>query len=506
MKRKRILTQFLLYVLMFMFLIVAGCSSGSSDDDDDQNQPQQNVFITVSGTVTDGTGAGVQGVSISAMYSLTILNVKIWEGSISSDLFSYIMTKADGTYTLTLPAALVEKYNVVLTPSKKGYTFTPARRTFDVGLTNITGVNFTAVESSVYGQADLAGTWRMNLLRTGTTDTGNMWVRARMTIGATGVAQCLSYETSASAGDTTCPADFELILTVNEDTGAIIQSGAYAPGDGGHMTMNSSKNFAAGTATAGTNNQIVIAQKEGTTNYSNANLVPHNFVVHGMVVGQTNEWWYGAGATDSITSAVTMEEEVGPTGVPSATINGVVFAVAADGVVTIVDALGARASDFEGFLSVDKKTMVGTYTDINGDYQLMVVQVTDGQAVANMTGSSYNHLLGVGEDSFWAHHDINVSRFETSFLPDILELTFALDVMLSYNWNLSLAYTPVQKLALVGVKKLNIAPDGQATITNPETDAIVFHGQLAFDGTFMIGTETMDLTEGTFYTLNVITH
>lgn len=503
MKRKRIITQFLLYVLMFMFLIVAGCSDGSDDDDDNQNQQQ--LFVTVSGKVTEAGGiTGVQGVNISAMYSLTILNVKIWEGSISSDLFSYTITDANGNYTLRLPAALVEKYNVVLTPAKKGYTFTPARRTFDVGLKDITGVDFTAVESSVYGQADLAGTWRMNLLRTGTE---NMWVRARVTIGATGVAQCLSYETSASAGDTTCPADFDLTLTVNDDTGAIIQSGAYAPGDGGHMTMNSDKDFAAGTATAGTNNQIVIAQKEGTTNYSNANLASHNFVVHGMVVGQTNEWWYGAGATDSAL-AVTMDEEVGPTGAPSATINGVTLAVAVDGTVTLVDALGARASNFEGFLSVDKKTMVGTYTDINGDYQLMVVQVTDGQAVANMTGSSYNHLLGVGDDILWAHHDINVSRFETSFLPDILELTFALDVMLSYNWNLSdnLVYTPAQRLALVSVKKLNIAPGGQTTVTNPETDAIVFHGQLAFDGTFMVGTETMDLKEGTIYTLNVITH
>jgi len=201
MKRKRIITQFLLYVLMFMFLIVAGCSDGSDDDDDNQNQQQ--LFVTVSGKVTEAGGiTGVQGVNISAMYSLTILNVKIWEGSISSDLFSYIITDANGNYTLRLPAALVEKYNVVLTPAKKGYTFTPARRTFDVGLTDITGVDFTAVESSVYGQADLAGTWRMNLLRTGTE---NMWTRARVTIGATGVAQCLSYETSASAGDTTCP-------------------------------------------------------------------------------------------------------------------------------------------------------------------------------------------------------------------------------------------------------------------------------------------------------------
>ncbi len=503
MKRKRILTQFLLYFLMLMFLIVAGCSSGGSDDDDD-DQNQQQLFVTVSGTVTDATGAGVQGVNISAMYSLTILNVKVWEGSISSDLFSYIITDANGNYTLRLPAALVEQYNVILTPGKKGYTFTPARKTFDVGLTDITGVNFTAAEASVYGQADLAGTWRTNMLRTGTE---NGWVRARVKIAPSGGAQCLSYETSTSAGDTTCPADFDLTFTVNPDTGAIIQSGDYAPNDGGHMTMNSDKDFAAGTATAGTSYQIMIAQKEGTTTYSNASLDGLNFVVHGMVVGQTNnEWWYGAGATDSAL-AVTMDEEVGPAGVPSApTIDGETLAVAADGTVTFVNALGARDSDFEGFLSVDKKTMVGTYTDINGDYQLMVVQITDGQAVANLTGSSYNHLLGVGDDVFWAHHDINVSRFETSFLPDILALTFNLDVMLSYNWNLSLVYTPVQKLGLVSVKKLTIAPNGQAIVTNPETDAIVFHGQLAFDGTFMVGTETMELTEGTFYTLNVITH
>ena len=96
-----------------MLLIVAGCSSGGSDDDDD-DQNQQQLFVTVSGTVTDATGAGVQGVNISAMYSLTILNVKVWEGSISSDLFSYIITDANGNYTLRLPAALVEQYNVCL--------------------------------------------------------------------------------------------------------------------------------------------------------------------------------------------------------------------------------------------------------------------------------------------------------------------------------------------------------------------------------------------------------
>lgn len=510
MKRKRILTQFLLYVLMFMFLIVAGCSSGSDDnDDDDQNQNQPGPTVSISGMVTDSAGNAISGVVMSIGISFEVANITLWEGAIQSTLVSPIMTDNTGSFSFPVPIALLDKYTVVLTPAKKGYTFSPSDRPIPVRTDNITGQNFTATAVSKVTQRKLYGTWRMNLLRTGSE---NMWVRARMTIGNTGVAQCLSYETSASAGDTTCPADFDLTLTVNEDTGAIIQSGDFAPKGANHMTINSTKNFMAGTATAGTRHQIMIAQKEDATeNYSDASL-EGAFVVHGMVVGATNEWWYGTGET-VVTGEylmTSMIEEVGPSGpgTTSATINGVVFNVAADGVVTIVDALGARASDFEGFLSADKKTMVGTYTDINGDYQLMVVQVTGGQAASNMTGWSDNHLLGVADNStFWAYHEINVSRLSTSVFPDIVGLSPYLDIMLSYNWNLSLPYEQIDRLGLMKIRKINInATTGAATITNPETDAIVFHGQLAFDGTFMVGTETMVLPEGTFYTLNVITH
>jgi len=58
-----------------------------------------------------------------------------------------------------------------------------------------------------------------------------------------------------------------------------------------------------------------------------------------------------------------------------------------------------------------------------------------------MTGSSVNHLLAVGAAPapFWAYHDINVERFEVTFLHDILNLTFGVNMMLSYNWESSIA-------------------------------------------------------------------
>ncbi|MBN1472078.1 MAG: hypothetical protein JW925_09885, partial [Syntrophaceae bacterium] len=79
MKRKRILTQYLLYFLMLMFLLVGGCSSGGDDDDD--AAPAVDYWITVSGTVTTAGGTPVSGVMMQTMYQLELLNVNLWEGS-----------------------------------------------------------------------------------------------------------------------------------------------------------------------------------------------------------------------------------------------------------------------------------------------------------------------------------------------------------------------------------------------------------------------------------------
>ncbi|MFH0826017.1 MAG: fibronectin type III domain-containing protein, partial [Pseudomonadota bacterium] len=92
---------------------------------------------------------------------------------------------------------------------------------------------------AAFNQADLTGTWRMNLLKNGT-DTE--WDRARISINSSGVAACLSVDGSFAGGNT-CPSPFDLTFTMNTTTGVITQSGDHAVDDGGHMTMTSNKNF-----------------------------------------------------------------------------------------------------------------------------------------------------------------------------------------------------------------------------------------------------------------------
>lgn len=518
MKRKRIITQFLLYVLMFMFLIVAGCSDGD-DDDDDNNQNQQGPTVSISGTVTDTAKNPVSGVVMSVGISFEVANIKLWEGEIQSTLASPIMTDNTGSFSFPFPIALLDKYTVVLTPAKKGYTFTPADRRIPVQTTNITGQNFTATAVSAFRQDDLFGTWRMNLLRAG----DNRWMRARLQIDIDGKATCLSMYDSDDPTTDICPAtptDFDLTFEM-DGNGVIKQYGASAVSDNGYMTMNAKKNFAAGTGTNGDGSpQLMIVQKDTavsgaqTSHYIPADVRNKGFVFHSLSVGSSNEWRYGNGSTDA-TGLITMDAEENPAGDALATsiLEGSTLTLGVDGVVTIADAVGVIPS-FEGFMSVDERTIVGTFTDAAGAQQLIVIQIGSGDD--ELTGMSYNNLMAVNdtEEAFWARHEINVSRLDTSILPDIPGLYFYLDIMLSYEWNFSpaLGYTQLQRLAYMNIQKLNIDNTGEVTFTNTTANArgnVFFHGQVSNDGSFVVGVSTfnvLDAEAGDYYALDVITH
>lgn len=544
MKRKRILTQFLLYFLMFMFLIVAGCSD-SDDDNDTTTDATVDRWVTVSGTVTTASGP-LQGVLMSMMFRLEVMGIELWEGSINSSLFGWKFTDENGYYEITVPSNLVEDYTFILTPSKKGYTF---RNTSiytgqtDVtipisGQDNITGVNFTATESHPFSQPDLVGTWRINMLRAGT---DNLWMRARVKIGVDGTAECKSMYYSSDPTNNLCLIDdpastdptvmiadpsFEWIFTMDED-GVITQDGSSAPVRGGHMTMNSlRKNFAAGTGTNGTSYQLMIMQKEdvavttpaaaaGTTHYTAADMYGRSFVFHSLSVGGTNEWRYGQGSTAPVSAAIpglisqpAADGEYNPAGATGPSLNWV-LSLATDGYVTRTDAAGLL-TDFQGFLSADERTIVGTYSE-GGNYRMIVIQFTEGQNIDEMTGYSTNHLLGAatGLTPLWAYHNINISRFETTVLRELLGLNFPLNVMLSYDWHLAdyLNYSNAELLLLLDLERINIASAGTATIMDTSTtpDTTEFHGQLSSCGTFMVGVETLSLDEGDFYALDVIT-
>jgi subtilisin family serine protease len=80
---------------------------------------------SVSGTVTNSTGAGISGVTVS-------------NGTVSAT------TNSSGAYTLTGLA----NATYTLTPSLSGYTFSPTSRSVTVNGANVTGVNFTGAQDN----------------------------------------------------------------------------------------------------------------------------------------------------------------------------------------------------------------------------------------------------------------------------------------------------------------------------------------------------------------------
>ena len=85
-----------------------------------ENPPPPPDTYSVSGTITNASGTGISGVTVS-------------NGTVSAT------TSSSGAYTLTGLA----NGTYTLTPSLNGYTFSPASRSVTVNSANVTGVNFT---------------------------------------------------------------------------------------------------------------------------------------------------------------------------------------------------------------------------------------------------------------------------------------------------------------------------------------------------------------------------
>ena len=143
---------------------------------------------------------------------------------------------------------------------------------------------------------------------------------------------------------------------------------------------------------------LLIAQKnvDGTV-YSNAyDLWSKNFVFHQLNVGSSNKWQYGAGSISG-TGAVNItinNDAVAGTSNPGDT--GSIISVDSNGVVTMT---GTGAATYHGFLSDDKRTIVGTETSDTGVYSLMIIQIINGECncyTSNIAGTSYGHVLATG--------------------------------------------------------------------------------------------------------------
>ncbi len=328
--------------------------------------------------------------------------------------------------------------------------------------------------AAAFSQADLTGTWKVNMLNTSSDGIENGWTRATGAADASGNVTVSSIENSD--GSTTGPPPGTLQWTIN-GSGVVSESGISAD-DNSHMTMTSNKNFIAGTAGGGGRNSLRIIQKvvPGTV-YSNADLASKSFVIHGLMVGADNTWNRQDGTTDA-SGMVSLANDIGPGGDAGPQPNAGTISVDGTGTVTI-DTLPL----FKGFLSADKKTIVGAFTETDAGgtwYQLMVIQIS-GQtyAAADLVGTSSGHMLGVGNANFWARYTA------TGAIGG--GITFS-----SYVDSFGVTTTPAAVTA-------SVTSSGTVTLSDP---SFQFHGTMSDDKKFTVITQTNGVG---VYSLSVMT-
>ena len=521
MNRGRVSTQVLLYFLMLMLMIVTfGCSK--SDD-----APPATTY-SISGAVT---GDIQEGVTINLTGAATATTTTAADGTYS------FTGRANGTYTVTpvlanyifaptgtaifvngsnMIADFVATYNIspkftlygtvigdvasgvkitlsgdatgetttltdgtyrfenlvagdyTVTPYLSGYSFSPDHA--DLSVTANTSQDFVATAQN-FTQADLEGTWDARALATGSS---SGWMRGTATADASGnitFSNC-----SDSSGGATCP-EGPIVWAIDTTTGVISETDD-GSGTDSHYTMASNKKFIAGTQNQGTTERaLLIAQKkvDGTV-YEDTDVQSKNFVFHGLMVGDNQGWEYAVGTTNGA-GLVTLTTHVNQNGSEPTGATDVTFSVDGNGIVT-VNAGADIGENFNGFLSADKRTIVGVVTEDSVDdyYHLYVIQITNDQSssTSGAVGTWYNHMLTVGSGTdvpFWAHQSIDITSAGV--------MTFA-------DWLASSAATGPDSGTTY---TLSVGSSGTATITQ-SVGSTDFHGQVSYDGTFMIGTQT----------------
>ena len=327
--------------------------------------------------------------------------------------------------------------------------------------------------AGAFSQADLTGTWKVNMLSTSSDNTDNGWTRATGTVDGSGNVTVSSVENSD--GSVTGPPPGTLQWTI-DGSGVVSESGV-SGGDNVHMTMTSNKNFIAGTDGGFGRHVLRVIQKvvPGTV-YSNADLANKSFAIHQLMVGSNNQWGRQDGTTDA-GGMISLANDWSPNGDSGPQANAGTFSVDGSGTVTIDTLPG-----FKAFLSADKKTIVGVNTETDGPntfYSLLLFQIS-GQtyAAADLVGTSSGHTLGVGNANFWSHYTATGAAGGG--------ITFS-------SWVDSSGGTAPSTVTA------SISTSGTVTLSDP---SFQFHGTMSFDKKFTVITQTNGVG---VYSLSIMT-
>ena len=418
------------------------------------------------------TAVVISGADATADFTASTISVATYtiSGKVSGAVKNDVLITLSGPASATAKTASGGLYSFsgvpggtcTVVPSFTGYTFIPTQRIFGL---SADAANVDFIATTVYSQADLTGTWNVQILKAGG---GGKWQRGTLTFDSTGAltaaSNCLD-----NTGSTSCPTTGATNWTWTMDsTGLITDSGSEADTNT-NMTMAADKTFIAGTSTSGGGRyQLYIAQKLGTS-YSASDIQSKSFVFHQLTVGSNTddtEWRYGVGSTDS-SGAVTITSETSPSGTDTtATPQGTMSLNTTTGIVTIA------STSFQGFLSADKKTIVALQTDTNGSdttYQLMVIQITGRTYSGNIPDAVFGvHMLADGDSPapFWAHWT-NTSSGGTMAVSDYLSSTGG-----------------------AGPTTMTVSMTSAGVVTGDIDGNTTYNGQVSDDGTFVVGTLT----------------
>jgi hypothetical protein len=406
------------------------------------------VRYTISGTVSGDILEGVTMTLSGAGSGTTTTNAS----------GNYSFSSFNGIYTVT--------------PSMSGYTFSPTSAAVTVSDANATVDNFVAT-------AKPSVTWKEFVLMTSSSSTASWRRRTLKFDSSTGIlfaaSSCLN-----SSGSTTCPNAGSLTWT--NSAGVITESGTSADTNV-HMTMTSTGNFIAGTGNSSSSQLRVIQKVVPGKGYTSADIELKQFVFHEMIVGSSTKWRYGSGGTDA-SGAITLASQTEPTGPTTPDTTWGTLSVNTSGVVTMS---GASMSTFQGFLSDDKKTIVGTYT--NGTtYRLMILQIT---------GKTYS--AGSLPESTWKSSILAKSTssyagagwvYCTNTVDASGDMTFGSD------WNSDNDNFKSRRptTSFTG----SISSSGTVTMAGSN-----YHGQASDDWNFLVGTMTLEVSVPIFGTIPV---
>ncbi len=555
MKKGRFPSQVLLYFLIMILLIIMGCSSNSSSGDT-AALDTYSISYTVSGNTIAGAtiylsgaatspatadadgnfsftglangtytlipvlagytfspvstavvvnGANVTGIDFEATanalptYSIygrvtgaVLPGVTI---TLSGDATGTTTTNASGYYVFSNLVA----GDYIVTPSLTGYTFSPSSLAQTVVSVDIPDQDFAAAVA--FTQADLAGTWNIQLLRA-----DKSLLRAIVTIDETGLVSSDDCEDTSGS----CPPNGYLRWTIQPGGEIYLnfwleESSEWGESSDAHYTMTLNKNLFAGTIGDAGSEELLIAQKVvPETVYSDADLQGESFVAHQLTVGYTSEWGHFEGFTNP-SGELYFTSFTSPSGSTGTLEDGVsldsIMLVDSDGIVTI----GGNNPDdsFKGFLSADKKTIVGTSitAEVDGDgnpildgegnqaytYQLTIIQIT-GQpyTIGPFPAGTYSsHFLGVESEGLfglWGRSLFTVYSPGFAYFTDWVSSTTSI-------------ISPVLDI-------LNIS-DSLGTV-GEVTGEGSYHGQMSHDGNFTVFTQSIETgNDDTVYSLGV---